>query len=184
MSLHTVAILCLALVFGFGHGCSTPKPDLTLHEPPPELDVLSELTAISPFGDIIITDNAYLCISPRDEKVLWWIPAEAPPYWPEAWDCDDIAIETLQLWKKAMIFKLLGNNAGLCAGVIAVNITGPFVGYSPTAKEVKAGGYNHALLLYRRGTGEWMAYDPQSGMVEGLLKAVRDGRVSVYFIWL
>jgi hypothetical protein len=87
-------------------------------------------------------DQTYYC--PSTEEMHHLFPRLVHRYYPDKWDCDDIAQETLVLARRLHLKD--GTNA-LCAGMIAYST-------SPTN--------GHAAVIVRTSKGHWRVFDPAS----------------------
>lgn len=116
------------------------------------------------------------------DELLAFIKArkEFFPYIPEAWDCDNFAIEAYYLAQVWAVRHTAGQWGPPTVGIAYVKLDGP---YPLWDGEPDARGY-HAINVILRDDGQWFFFEPQNGRLCPIEGSIYEGAIEVVRILL
>lgn len=138
-----------------------------------------ELGAICPDLDtFLFFDSPFICPTEQTARLILKRAFRKleDVYVPEAYDCDDNALELMMLLRKEALIEYREFPAALAIGFAAVHINGPIDGIHMVIDSEEFPVY-HAMPVMRLKTGKWLLIEPLSHQVCELTGPIFEGTI-------
>lgn len=100
-------------------------------------------------------------------------------YVPEAYDCDDNALELMVLLKKEALVEYREYPAGLAVGFVGLKFEAPILEYSRRTDDPDDYPFYHAMIVLRTKGGNWLLIEPLTHQVCELTGPIYEGAIVV-----